>query len=352
MKYLGFLLTFIFGVYTCIGDQLAQDFSQISHDKQNEFEMEKRKKIYNHFKKASEELVTFKSRESLNSDKLITRKGILIKRPNAKATVLISHGFMCDKFDVSFLHMIFENYNSMIFDFRAHGEDIQGQCCTFGRDEAYDVAAAAKFVKSHPDLKDKPLIAYGFSMGAVAAIIAQAQDNKLFDAMILDCPFDSSDKLLARGIDQMKINVFGYEMSMPGCSLLKSYAYSPYIQSILKTMLRTFTKMDATEINTCICPVYPEEAIKYISIPVFIIGCVNDDKAPEEAVISVYNGAKGFKRLWLTGGRRHFDTIFYKMHEYFYRVRKFIEMVLDGSIAEKKQQKIIRDIPTRTVRVL
>ena len=136
-----------------------------------------------------EEKVIFYSRENVTSDKKIARKGILFKRPNAKATVLICHGFMCDKFDISFLHLMFQDYNSMTFDFRAHGEDIENQACTFGRDEAYDVIAAANFIKNHQELKNKPLYVYAFSMGAAASIIAQAQDKKLFNAMILDCPF-------------------------------------------------------------------------------------------------------------------------------------------------------------------
>ena len=262
------------------------------------------------FNDVVEEQVTFYAKESVSSDAKIPRKAVIIKRPKAKATVLICHGFMCDKYDVSFLHMLFGDYNSVAFDFRAHGEDKEGQSCTLGRDESYDVIAAAEFIKQHPDLKDTPLIVYGFSMGAVAAILAQAREN-LFDAMILDCPFDSSDKLLDRGIKQLKLNVFGYEMQMPGSGFLKSYAYSPYVQSLLKAILKTFTNFGTTDISINFAPIYPEEAIKYVDIPCFFIACVNDTKAPEEAVLSVYNGAKGCKRCWIDpDGRKHYDTIF------------------------------------------
>ncbi len=305
--------------------------------------LQKHHKTLKYLFNAHEEKVSFYSRESAYSDKKLLRKGILLRRPGAKATVLICHGFMCDKFDVSFLHLMFKEYNSMTFDFRGHGEETEGQYCTLGRDESYDVIAAAEFIRKHPDLKDKPLIVYGFSMGAVASILAQAQERTLFDAMILDCPFDSTDKLLERGLDQLKINLFGYEMALPGSSLLKSYAYSPFVQSLLKAILKTFTKMDSTQITTCISPVYAEEASKYISIPCQVIGCAQDDKAPEEAVLSVYNGLTGFKRLWITDGRRHYDSIFYRMHEYFYRVKQFIKKYLDGSLARRKQHKIKKE---------
>ncbi len=295
---------------------------------------------------ATQENVIFPVQESVVSQKSYMRRGILIKRPKAKATVLICHGYMCDKYDVSFLHVMFKEYNSLSFDFRAHGEDRDGQCCTFGRDESYDVVGAAQFIKSHPDLKKLPLIVYGFSMGAAASIIAQAREKNLFDAMILDCPFDSTDKLIERGINQLKISLFGYEMPVPGSSILKTYAYNPYVQSLIKQIMRAFTKIDTVNINTCISPVYPEEAIKYVTIPCFFIGCVNDDKAPEEAVLAVYKGAKGFKRCWIDReGVRHFDTIFRQMHKYFYKVDSFIRKVLDGSYLKKKKEKITKDRP-------
>lgn len=293
-----------------------------------------------------EECVTFYSRESVDSDAKIKRKGVLIKRPHAKATVLICHGFMCDKYDVSFLHMLFNEYNSMTFDFRAHGEDKEGQVCTFGRDESYDVVAAAEYLKNDPDLNTLPLFVYGFSMGAASAIIAQARQRDLFDAMILDCPFDSSDKLLDRGISKLKLNVFGYQMQMPGSTWLKSNGYSPYVQSLLKSILKTFTNFGAHDIVINFVPVYPEEAIKYVDIPCFFIACVNDEKAPEEAVLAVYDGAKGFKRCWIdSDGRKHFDTIFRRMHLYFYHVDRFIKKILDGSYKKKVQAKIRKDKP-------
>ncbi len=306
----------------------------------------KHTKAMKFFNGATEERVTFYSRENVSSDKKIARKGILLKRPRAKATVLICHGFSADKYDVSFLHMLFNEYNSMTFDFRAHGEETEGQVCTLGRDEAYDVIAAAEFLRNHPECKDKPLIIYGFSMGASAAIIAQASKGSICDAMVLDCPFDSSDKLLERGLEQMKINVFGYRVNIPGASVFKKYAYSPYVQSVLTQLLKTFTRFDTGKIMINFQPIYPEEAIKYVDVPCFFIGCVNDKKAPEEAVLSVYQGAKGYKRCWIDpDGRRHFDTIFRQMNKYFYRVDKFIKSILDGSYKDKPQEKVKKDLP-------
>ena len=301
------------------------------------------KKALRFFNDATEESILFHARENVSSSKKILRKGILIKRPRAKATVLICHGFMCDKYDINLLHIMFKEYNSVTFDFRAHGEESEGQCCTLGRDESYDVTAIAQYIKSRPDLKHLPLIVYGFSMGAVAAIIAQAQ-NDLFDGMVLDCPYDSTDKLLDRGFDNLKIRIFGYQVAFPGTSLLKLYAYNSYVQSLLKALLRSFSKFDTGQINLCIEPTYPEEAIKYVKAPCFFIGCANDEKAPENAVMSVYNGARGFKRCWIDrNGRRHFDTLFRETYTYIYKVNQFIKRVINKSYKKKVQEKICKD---------
>src|SRR3990172_2398269 len=121
------------------------------------------------------EYVTFFS-EPCSEGTCIARRGILVKKPDARATILICHGFMCNKFDMGFLRpLLFNRFNVLMFDFRAHGEHIEPHhCCTFGKDEALDVAGAISYIRSRDDLKELPLIAYGFSMGAVAAIQAQA----------------------------------------------------------------------------------------------------------------------------------------------------------------------------------
>ncbi|HEX4069274.1 MAG TPA: alpha/beta hydrolase, partial [Candidatus Babeliales bacterium] len=185
------------------------------------------------------------SHESLNR---IARRGMLVRSDDAKATILVCHGFMCDKYDVGVLRRIFKTkqFNVMTFDFRAHGQDGEGQYCTFGRDEALDVTAAAQFLRNHPDLCDKPLFAYGFSMGAVSAIEAQSQSSDLFDAMILDCPFDSSERVIKMSLECLKCSVFGYEFDVPGRDLLEKYAFHPYVQALVKAVLKTVAQLDAT----------------------------------------------------------------------------------------------------------
>jgi len=290
------------------------------------------------------EHVVLYPQETHESLKKISRHGVLSRSEGAKATILICHGFMCDKYDVGMLRKVFKpsQFNIMTFDFRGHGEERQGQYCTFGRDEALDVIAAAQFLRNHPQLHDKPLFCYGFSMGAVSAIEAQALTH-LFDAMILDCPFDSSERVIKTGLSGLTCSLFGYEFSMPGKDLLQRYAFHPYVQSLVKAVLKTVAQMDTTGVNTNFCPLYPAESVKKITIPLLFIHCKNDQKVSVDQVKRVYNGAAGHKRLWLTNGRRHYDSFFYNPEKYTEEVRKFYNQVLSGDIYQEPWQEIVED---------
>ena len=293
---------------------------------------------------ASVENVLLYPRKSQSCSQKIMRNGILVKRRNALGNILFCHGFSCDKNDIAFLRYIFKDYNCMTFDFRAHGDNREGQTCTLGKNEAYDVIAAARFLKMHPDLKGKPNFVYGFSMGAVAAIEAQAKDSSLFDGMILDCPFSSAENIIKRGLDNKKLSIFGYEFNIPGKAILSRYAFHPYIQSFVKTLLRAVSHLNTSNIKTFVHPVNPSESIKKISVPCLFIHCKKDKKVSVDDIKSVYYNASSFyKKLWISNGRRHFDSFFYNPEKYADRVCKFVGKVVDGRIYKKQKHKIVED---------
>jgi esterase/lipase len=304
------------------------------------------KKQKKYLKDAQLRPITFSAIKSDNEkDKTVVRKGWLLVKKNATATILVCHGFMTSKEDMSLMRYILSDYNVMTFDFRAHGENPDGQCCTFGQDEKNDVIGAVDFIKKHKELSDKPIIVYGFSMGAVASIMAQRERPDLFNGAIWDCPFDSSNDLIIRALDRAKISIFGFEFNVPGILMIKRYVYHPYIQYLMKLLLKLFvTNFDATQISTFIKPISPKEAIRDIKIPIFLIACHNDDKAPPLAVTEIYNNCKSpFKRLWISMGRRHFDAFFINPEKYIYKMKHFINMVINQEYLSKKNEKIKED---------
>ena len=291
------------------------------------------------------ERITLQVKENDSSDKYITRKGILTRYPHAQATVVIAHGFMCNKDDIRFLEQIFNKgrYNTLIFDFRAHGEDSQGQVCSFGKNEALDVTAAAEFVRNHTDLGHLPVFAYGFSMGAASTVIAQAQNNKLFDALILDCPFASTENTVRRALDLIKISLLGYDFPLPAKSVVEKYAYNPYVQSVIKYLLKASDHMGNKNIIIHIEPIEPVEALKKISVPCFFIHCKNDEKISIDDARALYSSAQGFKRLWLTEGRSHYDSFFYNPRKYKKRVRNFLNNILDETFKQQPLELVWED---------
>lgn len=289
---------------------------------------------------AKVEQVALNCPKTEGSDEKIVRYGQLVYFPEAQATILICHGFMCDKFDVGFFRHMFPQgkYNFMTFDFRAHGENCENQCCTFGRDEALDVITAAHFIKNHPYLKDKPIIAYGFSMGAVASIEAQARDKSLFAAMILDCPFDSSENIIKRSLQELQFTFLGYDFTIPACSVLQKYAFHPYVQTLIKNILKTVSTLDTKNVDMFMYPINPAESIKTINIPCFFIHCKNDEKISVDAIKNIYAASgSSYKQLWLTNGRRHFDSYFYNPEKYIKEIRGFIETAISSSRQPTKQ---------------
>lgn len=285
------------------------------------------------------EKVTLHVQKNHGSVEKILRKGLLHRRENAKANILMCHGFMCNKFDIGFLRKLFgDTYNFLTFDFRAHGENTEGQFCTFGRDEALDVVAAAQFMKHHNEIGHLPLFAYGFSMGAASIIEAQARHPYLFKAQILDCPFDSVENVIKKSIGNLTFSFCGYRWYLPGRTLLHKYAFHPYVQAIIKPLLKIAACLDRREIETIICEVKPAESIKKIHTPSLFIYCKNDEKVSEDAMRRVYEGASGYKLLFITNGRSHCDSFVYNPEGYGSRVDAFVKAVLDGSIEQKKHQ--------------
>ncbi len=279
----------------------------------------------------------------------ITRYGTLLRVPNARATIVVCHGFMCDKRDVGIIRMLFRwskyPYNIMTFDFRGHGEKCAEQECTMGKNEPYDIKGAVRYLKSNPALAKLPLLAYGFSMGAVSLIEAQAKFDNLFDALLLDCPFDATTTVLKRVLERLRIRILGYELGLPAQNFFNKYVFNEYIQSCVKFFLRSSSKFDTQNVDLSISPVTPAESARAITVPAYIITCSNDEKVPVESVKAVYDNLTGYKRLWVTNGRRHFDSFFYNPEEYTYRVVDFVERFLEGALEKDEQEGVVYDQP-------
>ena len=170
--------------------------------------------------------------------------------------------------------------------------------------------------------------------------------------MILDCPFDATENIIKKGLEHMKVSLFGYEIQIPGRSLLQKYVFHPYVQSFVKLVLKAVAKMDTKDVKVFMPPLFPAESIKRVKVPLLMIHCKNDKRVSIKAVKKVYsNAASAYKKLWITDGRRHYDSYFSNPEVYTSRVRKFAKKIVLGVLSSKEKQKIIENEDTKSVAV-
>lgn len=280
-----------------------------------------------------------------NKQRTITRDGYVYYNPNAKATILLCHGYMISKEDMNILRCLLNQYNIVSFDFRAHGENISSQYCTLGCNEKHDVIAFSKYIKNDSKLNKLPLFVYGFSMGAVASILAQSEQQNLFDGAIWDCPFQSTNYLTNVALSNIKWKINGYEIDIPIKKIIQKYIYNRSTQLFIQYIFKFFSAMDSTSINTCIKNISPIQALSTIKIPFLLIGCFNDDKAPAESILTMYKSNQNtqYSKCWISSGRRHFDSFFLHPEQYIYEINKFIQTIISKKHVDKEKEIQIDD---------
>lgn len=295
------------------------------------------------------EHVSFDSQESDLSDKKLKRNAFLALRENAIGTVVFCHGYTSSKTESFFFKTFFPNFNALAFDFRAHGELTDGQYSTIGADEIHDVRAAVDFVKNHPDMKGKPVIGFGFSMGAASLIRAQGRWNELFDMLILDTPFDSGEECMSQGLDKlMQVSMFGRTYQLPGKNLVMKSLYNPYLSPVIKKFFKLVTGFNPNQIPTKFVPVAPIDSAPNIKVPCMFFACVRDNKVPVDAVRRLYDAVNApYKRMWITQGFKHCSSFLASPELYWYKVNNFVRKVLDKDT--KNKEKIVDERITISV---
>jgi alpha-beta hydrolase superfamily lysophospholipase len=129
--------------------------------------------------------------------------GWWMKADSAVGTVILFHGLSSNKgFALNeayeFLSM---GYNTLLIDFRAHGNS-SGTACTIGMREAEEVKLAYDYVKTKGE---NNIILWGMSMGAVSITRAVYEYNISPQKVILEMPFERlQDHIRARA------RVFGF----------------------------------------------------------------------------------------------------------------------------------------------
>ena len=104
--------------------------------------------------------------------------GWWIPASEPRGVAILCHGYLMNRCEpLPIARVLWQaGFHCLVFDFRASGKS-DGHLCTIGDLERLDVLAAVDFAeRTAPGL---PIVVYGASMGAVAAILAAAEDERI-----------------------------------------------------------------------------------------------------------------------------------------------------------------------------
>lgn len=245
----------------------------------------------------------------------ITLSGILIRRPNAKANMMLCHGYRASKeFMYGFINL-FPQFNLFLFDFRAHGQS-EGRVISIGCHEYKDVLAAADFMKKSIKTegnKKIPLIILGLSMGAASSIKALSLYPDLCDALIIDSTFSDLKKILVKG--------FSIKSGLP---------YYPFFP-IIRWLFENTAKCKICEMSTV-------ESVKKITQPILFIHSCNDNFISPKHGLRLYENAvlSRYARIWVAPKCRHGWLNSYYSDVYKKKVNSFLHKSLNLEISQSE----------------
>ena len=231
--------------------------------------------------------------------------GFHLKRDNAKATMLLCHGYRGSKeFMYTFLEL-FPDWNMVSFDFRAHGQS-EGSITTIGCHEYKDVLAAVDYVKQDAQKSGKqlPFIILGVSMGAAATLKAMEKSQDLCDVAIIDSTYSSLNATV-----------------MKAFARLSGLPLYPFF-TMTRMMFHFFAQCNLNEMEMT-------HSVKKIKQPMmFIHSCVDSMISPSNAVRLWSSSDHKKCKIWIGEPCRHGCMSMYQSDRYKKKVSKFVAKAL------------------------
>lgn len=244
------------------------------------------------------EAVAFRTADGLNI------AGWFVPEPESGRTVVICHGAGANKGNFLSFVLLFHRmgYNSLIFDFRAHG-DSDGHTTSYGVEERHDVAAAVRWLQQeHPD-RCRHVLGLGSSMGA-AALLGAAVETRAFDGLVLDSCFRSAGELVDHHLGRL-----GWAGRAWGKLLLASMRMQSSWGLGASDAARLAGRLEA-------------EAV-------LVICGERDRVVPREQGEEVFRRIDGPKARWVGGGS-HSNVVVESFEEYQRRVIGFFDRCCGG----------------------
>lgn len=227
--------------------------------------------------------------------------GLFLKRDNAKANLLLCHGYQRRKEFMANYIDLFPNYNILLFDFRAHGES-SGEIRSMGCVEDRDVLAAVNFFKEKTN--NLPLIILGLSMGGTCALKALESNPDICQALILESSYSNLKKVI--------YHTFSQKSGLPSFPFLY----------FLEIFVNFYTNSRIKDLDTTI-------DLPKIKTPIFFIHSCVDKVVPTEHTLAMYAKCHSpIKKLWITPKCKHCKLTQKFTDIYSKKVNKFLDKAL------------------------
>lgn len=243
-----------------------------------------------------------KEEVEIKSDDNLTLKADFIKQDNAKATLILLHGYRSSgivDFSTMLKYYIEQGYNLLVIHQRSCGIS-DGKYITFGIKERYDCLAWINFINERLD-SNLPIFLHGVSMGAATAVMVLGFDlPSNVKGVISDCGYDAPFNICAK--------VLKKNMHLPPFPIL-------YITCLFGKLIAKFN------LKSYDC----KKALKNNKLPVVFIHGNGDDFVPYELGVNNYNNCNSAKELHTFECEPHAVSMLYDAQKYQEIVTKFIE---------------------------
>lgn len=235
----------------------------------------------------------------------LRRKGIFKVAENAKGSIVLCHPAAYHKeFMTAYNDILFEDFHTIRFDFRRHGQDADDQYTTMGKKEANEVRSAVHFLRSDERTKNLPIFGFGISMGAAALVEAQSK-TPLFDGLILQSMFDALGNQFKR--------------------LSSFYRMFP-----LLIFRQPTTFLARSQYRWDLCKVKPVKQLPQVDIPICLIHAQNDHFIPFDNFRRLYKSAKKhISHVWTPSQGKHTEILKNDAITYKETCQNFLKSVYD-----------------------
>lgn len=237
------------------------------------------------------------SEMTLHADGLRLRAWTVPGLPG-RAAVVVAHG-VGDNLEsfIDFGWTLHERgHPVLLLDMRGHGGS-EGELSTLGGHEARDVRAALDYLRADPAGKNGTIV-MGFSMGAVASLLASAGRDDV-RAVVVEAPYDT----------------YRNNVRHHAWLLYRIPRWTPLVPLSI-ALAEWRAGFDADDVDAV-------AAARAIRAPLLAIADGADDRMPEAVVRRIFDAHRGPRRLWVAPAAAHLAASHHR--DYWRVVTGFLE---------------------------